>query len=82
MTRTDPALQQIPRLEELERGELETRETDRDDRDRYRTMFNRQDYVYQSNDPNYRLHMKRCLAGTKIHTWSSEWVGSGQSSVA
>ncbi|MER8563308.1 conjugal transfer protein TraA [Mesorhizobium sp. M0578] len=33
-TRTDPAQQHIPRLEELEREELEIRERDRDDRDR------------------------------------------------
>lgn len=33
-TRTDPAQQHIPRLEELEREERERRERDRDDRDR------------------------------------------------
>ncbi|TGQ51530.1 conjugal transfer protein TraA [Mesorhizobium sp. M1C.F.Ca.ET.193.01.1.1] len=33
-TRTDPAQQHIPRLEELEREKLERRERDRDDRDR------------------------------------------------
>ncbi|MGH0276962.1 conjugal transfer protein TraA [Sinorhizobium meliloti] len=32
-TRTDPAQQQIPRLEELEREQIEQRERDRDDRD-------------------------------------------------
>ncbi|ASQ06046.1 conjugal transfer protein TraA [Sinorhizobium meliloti] len=33
-TRTDPAQQNIPRLEELEREQIEQRERDRDDRDR------------------------------------------------
>ncbi len=33
-TRTDPAQQQIPRLEELEREQIEQRERDRDDRNR------------------------------------------------
>ncbi|MQU92896.1 conjugal transfer protein TraA [Sinorhizobium meliloti] len=33
-TRTDPAQQHIPRLEELEREQIEQRERDRDDRDR------------------------------------------------
>ena len=33
-TRTDPAQQHIPRLEELEREQIEERERDRDDRDR------------------------------------------------
>ncbi len=33
-TRTDPAQQHIPRLEELEREQIEERECDRDDRDR------------------------------------------------
>ncbi|THK35758.1 hypothetical protein EHS39_23195 [Ensifer sp. MPMI2T] len=33
-TRTDPAQQHIPRLEELERAQIEQRERDRDDRDR------------------------------------------------
>lgn len=33
-TRTDPAQQHIPRLEELEREQIEQKERDRDDRDR------------------------------------------------